>query len=39
VYAYDNKTATGGVTLSTGEIILIALLTNGALRFIWWLAH
>jgi hypothetical protein len=39
VYAYDNKTATGGVTLSTGEIILIALLTNGALRFLWWLAH
>jgi len=39
VYAYDNKTATGGVTLSSGEILLIALLSNGALRFLWWLAH
>ncbi len=39
VYAYDNKTATGGVTLSTGEIVLIALMTNATLRMLWWLAH
>lgn len=39
VYVYDNKTATGSVTLSTGEIIVIALLTNGLLHFLWWLAH
>lgn len=39
VYAYDNKTATGSLTLSSGEIFLIALLTNGLLRVLWWLAH
>ena len=39
VYVYDNKTATGSVTLSTGEILLIALLTNTALRLLWWIAH
>jgi hypothetical protein len=39
VYAYDNKTATGGVTLSTGEIVMIAVLTNIVLHFLWWLAH
>jgi len=39
VYAYDNKTATGGITLSSGEIFLVALLTNGALHLLWWLAH
>lgn len=39
VYAYDNKTATGGVTLSTGEIVLIACMANAALRFLWWVAH
>ncbi len=39
VYAYDNKTATGGVTLSSGEIFLVALLTNGMLQALWWLAH
>ncbi|MDQ5940298.1 MAG: hypothetical protein QG632_24 [Candidatus Dependentiae bacterium] len=39
VYAYDNKTATGGVTLSSGEIFLVALLTNGMLHALWWLAH
>ncbi len=39
VYAYDNKTATGGVTLSTGEIVMIAVLTNIVLHFLWWLTH
>lgn len=39
VYGYDNKTATGSLTLSSGEILLIAVLTNGLLRVLWWLAH
>jgi len=39
VYVYDNKTATGAVTLSSGEILLIALLTNGLLRVLWWITH
>lgn len=39
VYAYDNKTATGGVTLSSGEILLLALMTNGVLHLLWWIAH
>ncbi|MDQ5890677.1 MAG: hypothetical protein QG604_551 [Candidatus Dependentiae bacterium] len=39
VYAYDNKTATGGVTLSSGEIVLLALMTNGVLHLLWWIAH
>lgn len=39
VYAYDNKTATGSITLSAGEIALVAVLANIALRFLWWVAH
>lgn len=39
VYAYDNKTATGTIALSTGEIVLIACMANIVLRFLWWVAH
>jgi len=39
VYVYENKTSTGAVTLSSGEIFLVALLNNGLLHCIWWLTH
>ena len=39
VYAYDNKTATGTITLSAGEIALDAALVNITLRFLWWVTH
>lgn len=39
VYASDQKTTTGLVVLGSGEIALIAVLTNIALRFLWWVAH
>jgi hypothetical protein len=39
VYCHDNKTVSGNVILTAGEIALIALMTNGTLRFLWWLTH
>ena len=39
VYASDTKSTTGLVVLGSGEIALIALLTNIALRFLWWVTH
>jgi len=39
VYAYNRKTIIQKAALSTGEIILLSLLTNGGLRVLWWVTH
>lgn len=39
VYAYDNKTVSNTVVLRSSEIILIAVMSNIALQFIWWVTH
>ena len=39
VYAYDNKTVSNNVILRSSEIILIAVMSNIALQFIWWVTH
>ena len=39
VYAHDNKTLTNTVILRSSEIVLIAVMSNVALQFIWWVTH
>ena len=39
VYAHDNKTVSNNVILRSSEIVLIAVMSNVALQFMWWVTH
>lgn len=39
VYAHDNATVSNTVILRSSEIVLIAVMSNIALQFIWWVTH